>query len=377
MSLTLTSEDLARCEEASRAMLSPLQAPSVDDWRREVNRTLKALLRADRSMFVLAHEGVRFFSDDMDEDALAAFERVTDPQHTEEVRFREDPVGNLWFKLRRQQHVEAYSEALNTRMVGRPGQRSAFYHEVVVPQRLFDYHGMYVTTTQGDAALWTSYERYGANPFGEGTVALLRALVPAFKAGLAALAQLDAHRHALDGLAEPVMVFDLSGRALHSNTALGQLLAADPEREHVLTALRVAARTLATAGFPRAGRPGPAPVLPAQREVQTQHARYQLNGTLLPAGAFGEGEAVMITVSVRTAPALPGPGELRARYGLTKREAEIVLLLAQGLTNGQLADQLFISPHTARRHTENVLGKLGLHSRKALALKLMQAHHEA
>ena len=51
----------------------------------------------------------------------------------------------------------------------------------------------------------------------------------------------------------------------------------------------------------------------------------------------------------------------------------MALLLAEGLKNEEVAERLFISAHTARRHTENVLGKLGLHSRKALALTLMQS----
>lgn len=70
-------------------------------------------------------------------------------------------------------------------------------------------------------------------------------------------------------------------------------------------------------------------------------------------------------------PALPEATRLRNRYGLSRREAEVALLLAEGLTNAEVAARLFISPHTARRHTEQVLDKLSLRSRKALALKLI------
>ncbi len=62
---------------------------------------------------------------------------------------------------------------------------------------------------------------------------------------------------------------------------------------------------------------------------------------------------------------------VRLRHGLTKREAEVALLLAEGRSNADVAAQLFVSPHTARHHVENVLGKLGLTSRAAVAARLL------
>ena len=52
---------------------------------------------------------------------------------------------------------------------------------------------------------------------------------------------------------------------------------------------------------------------------------------------------------------------------LTPREREVVALLAEGLTNAQLADRLYISPRTAAVHVSNVLSKLGMGSRTEVA----------
>ena len=52
---------------------------------------------------------------------------------------------------------------------------------------------------------------------------------------------------------------------------------------------------------------------------------------------------------------------------LTAREREVAALLADGLTNGQLAERLFISPKTAAVHVSNILAKLGLSSRAEIA----------
>lgn len=48
---------------------------------------------------------------------------------------------------------------------------------------------------------------------------------------------------------------------------------------------------------------------------------------------------------------------------LTRREREILVLLAQGADNQTIAQALVISPETARTHIQKVLGKLGVHSR--------------
>jgi DNA-binding CsgD family transcriptional regulator len=52
---------------------------------------------------------------------------------------------------------------------------------------------------------------------------------------------------------------------------------------------------------------------------------------------------------------------------LTTREREVAALVAAGLTNGQLADRLFISPKTAAVHVSNILAKLGLSTRAEIA----------
>ena len=51
---------------------------------------------------------------------------------------------------------------------------------------------------------------------------------------------------------------------------------------------------------------------------------------------------------------------------LTPREQEVLALLAEGKTNEDIADTLTISHHTVARHRENLMSKLGLHSRSDL-----------
>lgn len=60
-----------------------------------------------------------------------------------------------------------------------------------------------------------------------------------------------------------------------------------------------------------------------------------------------------------TAEPLPPPSDIE----LTRREHEILTLLATGVATDAVAEQLCISPRTVRNHINNILGKLSVHSR--------------
>jgi len=61
---------------------------------------------------------------------------------------------------------------------------------------------------------------------------------------------------------------------------------------------------------------------------------------------------------------LPDPVETPK---LTRREREVASLVAQGLTNREIASRLFISERTAESHVEQLRGKLGFHTRSQVA----------
>jgi len=53
---------------------------------------------------------------------------------------------------------------------------------------------------------------------------------------------------------------------------------------------------------------------------------------------------------------------------LTEREVEVLSLVAQGLSNQEIADRLIVSERTVRKHVSNILGKLHLANRTQAAL---------
>jgi DNA-binding NarL/FixJ family response regulator len=63
----------------------------------------------------------------------------------------------------------------------------------------------------------------------------------------------------------------------------------------------------------------------------------------------------------------PVAGSSEAASVLTPRELDVLKLVAEGLTNLDIASQLMLSEHTVHRHLANILRKLSLSSRAAAA----------
>jgi DNA-binding CsgD family transcriptional regulator len=53
---------------------------------------------------------------------------------------------------------------------------------------------------------------------------------------------------------------------------------------------------------------------------------------------------------------------------ITERELEIITLIAEGYTNVEIADKLFLSPHTVNTHRKNILQKLGVNNTAAIVM---------
>ncbi|MEZ0293074.1 MAG: response regulator transcription factor, partial [Solirubrobacteraceae bacterium] len=57
------------------------------------------------------------------------------------------------------------------------------------------------------------------------------------------------------------------------------------------------------------------------------------------------------------------PNEQPAGPALTEREREVLDLIAGGATNREIAEQLFLSPHTVKEHTSSLYRKLSVRNR--------------
>jgi DNA-binding CsgD family transcriptional regulator len=180
--------------------------------------------------------------------------------------------------------------------------------------------------------------------------AIERLLAPAVRAGAAAWARREAHLRSLclavDAGPAPAFLCAPDGRVLHGNPASAGLpdIAGGPAglREQAWALARRAASEARGADTLEQHHPG---------------SGWLLRATPLPAP---EGEPLVLVSVERRAGAALSDEELRERFRLTDREVEVARLLADGLSNAEIAARLHISPFTARNHVENTMGKLGV-----------------
>ncbi|GLC25654.1 helix-turn-helix transcriptional regulator [Roseisolibacter agri] len=254
---------------------------------------------------------------------------------------------------------------------------SEFQEEWLRPRRLAD--AFWLNTYDGPTARHRVFLNFAAVQDGaarDRVLTLLRLMEPAFQAGTMALDRLGSdavalHR-TLDALAHAVQVSDAAGRALHRTAALCALLAEEPERARLEAALAAAAHDVSALVAPRAGGAAVLGHTAATRTVDTARARYTVRGTLAPHATAGR---LAIVLDVTHAPrgaaqATLDDDTLRARYGLTAREVAVARLLAERLSDAEIATRLGTSPNTARTHVERVRTKLGVAKRGEVGARL-------
>ncbi len=82
----------------------------------------------------------------------------------------------------------------------------------------------------------------------------------------------------------------------------------------------------------------------------------------------GDIDSVLAAVAPFLGIAAPPAREQAADIGeLSPRELDVLRLVAEGLSDGEIAERLVLSPHTVHRHVANIRRKLGLTSRTAAA----------
>jgi DNA-binding CsgD family transcriptional regulator len=188
----------------------------------------------------------------------------------------------------------------------------------------------------------------------------------ALLAGLEVLHRLERWRgtlgQAFDDVETGMAIFGDGGLVeVARNARMVELLDEEPARERLCELIAHQARRGAVwAEHPR----------DEAREEELRGGFYRLTASRLAAGTVLSGPAVLVLVD-RVRPGLPTTQELRVTFGLRGREPQIALLAAKGLSNAAIAQRLRLSAHTVRHYLERVLGRLGLHTRKALALHLM------
>jgi len=238
---------------------------------------------------------------------------------------------------------------------------------------------------EGSCAVWRGIENQWGLALGLtglGFVAHARGDLTAarglFQESLAVLRDMDAHpqvARALAGLGRVALSegdlraarrqFETSLRLLRDSgqrlgvarclLALAAVAAADHQPEQAMRLVGAARAVRRTLGMSSAD--GSSGML----EASIDAARRQV-GTRAAVALMAEGESMGVDRALAWKGSDEQPGRA-APAPLTPRESQVALLLAEGLSNRQIAERLVIAEKTAALHVEHILGKLGLHSR--------------
>lgn len=374
MSLILNGADLRALSETTQILVSPLTYPSAEAWRVAIHSATRSLFRADHTMTIMGDAGELVLSEDVDASVLRSLRTWFDPVTPEGHLVMSDPVVNEWNARRRSLGLRVFTRDVINRVIEDRVLKSPYVNEALIPNRIQYWEGGYGQGVGGSESIfWISYDRPEARKFGNATADVLSLLVPAYQAGLDALARLRTAGATLDELADPLIVFDLCGREIHRSSALASVLTAEAAAP-VLARAKSLARQFA-ASLPSSGRSADVGAAPGA-QLSAGGREYSLRLALLPGGLLSADQAIAVLVLQHAAPALPDRESIQAVHHLTPRETEVALRLAQGASRKWIARDLGVSPHTVRAQTEKVFTKLGVSTRSAVAAALLGGLHQ-
>jgi DNA-binding CsgD family transcriptional regulator len=249
--------------------------------------------------------------------------------------------------------------------------RSARYREFLAPQGYGDELRAAFRLGGNTWGVVDLYRDKARAPFTVSDVDLVRNVAPAIGAALRALAQTAtvASGTTIDG----------PGTALFDQA--GALLSLDEQAERLF--LEIAGPSWATHPLPmtavyavvaraRAVHAG-TDRGPASARLRASSGRWLSMHASCLRGRAGEPGPTALTVepakSAQIAPIIV------EAYSLTPREQEITRAVARGLSNPEIAAELYLSPHTVRDHLKAIFAKVGVSSRGELVAKLFAEHY--
>jgi len=251
--------------------------------------------------------------------------------------------------------------------------RSTRFREFLAPQ---GYGDELRAAFRLGASTWGVVDLYrdkARSPFGRADLDIVRAVAPAIALALRGFAQATQ-------VTAPATPIDGPGTALFS--CEGALLSLDEQAERLFVEIAgpnwaatpplpmtVVFAVVARAGAVFAGTDRG----PAVARVRAASGRWLTMHASCLRGRDGHPGPTALTIepakSAQIAPIIV------EAYSLTPREQEITRSVARGLSNPEIAAELFLSPHTVRDHLKAIFAKVGVSSRGELVAKLFAEHY--
>ena len=364
MSTTLGTADVKRLGVTLSGLLSFSDFDDAESWRRKAACSLRDLVQADAAYMPLDSPASAGTTLGLPASVVDAYRRY---------------YGRVDHGIARQRALRLAVWSRRMLWSDQELAHSEYYNDFVVPNRLHYSMGIAASVPAGSVRVSLLYAT-PARPPGTATgvpaqrghggrLRLLRLALPAFRVG----AMLSLRRESrdqgitevMDRVTQPLALYSAAGGLLHENAALAR--ATIGQDEALRESIERVARAVAARGRVARLRP---------QGMSETTAGWRIVGSSIDgAGPDGAGPAVLVSLESSSTPSLPVE-VLRQRYALTLREVEVLELLRARRSNAEIAGMLGISLHTARHHTEHVLLKLGVTSRRQIADRFVQLGDE-
>lgn len=348
--LSLSCGDVDRLRTALRLLVSPHDFQDVTTWRLAVCDHLLGWIHTDAVYLTISKcvsapmVGLGRWG------RLAVSEYVTrwhNRQEVDQERYRR----NLRVWVRDQ--VIPRSEFRRTR----------YYGEFCAHHGNFDSAGAWHRfSDREDVVLHFNAGRPDTFPLDGRTHGVIALLHPALVAGATAVRVLRKGDCSglIDASGQAIGLVSLGGRLLHATPRLATLLSGAATGVPLRTAMkRLAAETVRLLS----NRSFKERLMPSV-EIIAGGTRLVATASIVRERLQSKGPVCLVTVRIGEDSRFASPAK---PFLLTARESQIADLLARGRRNRDIAFALGITEHTARRHTERVLAKLGVRSRGAVA----------
>jgi DNA-binding CsgD family transcriptional regulator len=218
-----------------------------------------------------------------------------------------------------------------------------------------------------ETVLYSWHERELSDSKRSDALAMLSILSPSFHAGMSIGARVFAARgdwfRMIDAMSEGCAVFDDSMRLLHRNAALAMMPATPAGELSLLSGMRSCAQGLMSV---RGSNGSLRDLASTHASVLLDGATYCIRATFIECG-FATSRMILVTTNTTRARPHARQTAVKQAFCLTAREAEVARLLNVRRSNHEIARELGVSEHTARHHTENVLRKLAVKSRREVS----------
>jgi DNA-binding CsgD family transcriptional regulator len=187
-------------------------------------------------------------------------------------------------------------------------------------------------------------------------------LLPSYVTIMLAAGGLPEAVAAVDELGQCADVFETTLMRVEHVRAVGEVALADGRASAALAPLRRAAAGWRELAAPYETAVTAVLLATACRAVGDEEgAQFELEAASATFAQLGAGP------DLARARALLAGGAARSAHGLTRREAQVLQLVAGGRTNHMIATELLLSERTVQRHVSNIFAKLGVRSRTQAA----------